>query len=170
MRFLNTVHFLIYIFLCFRYFSSESPEFPAVIYSSEDVNHPGLVHHQGHLKQPCHSHHLHLKTRERWLHDDPLHHNHSHLHNKFESLPESSHFHNGILTVNEPSHGRHMPSNKKHRRASGDYYNKKKNTCMLYLQADHLFYEQMGRSEEACIDVMTRHVQRVNSIYRSVGE
>ena len=41
---------------------------------------------------------------------------------------------------------------------------------MLYLQADHLFYEKMGRSEEACIDVMTRHVQRVNSIYRAVGE
>ena len=38
---------------------------------------------------------------------------------------------------------------------------KKKKTCMLYLQADHLFYEAMG-SEEACIEAMTRHVQRVN--------
>ena len=38
---------------------------------------------------------------------------------------------------------------------------KKKKTCMLYLQADHLFYEAMG-SEEACIETMTRHVQRVN--------
>ena len=45
----------------------------------------------------------------------------------------------------------------------------KKKTCMLYLQADHLFYQQMG-SEEAAIDVMTRHVQRVNSIYREIGE
>ncbi len=44
----------------------------------------------------------------------------------------------------------------------------KKKTCMLYLQADHLFYEKMG-SEEAAIDVMTRHVQRVNSIYREIG-
>jgi hypothetical protein len=26
----------------------------------------------------------------------------------------------------------------------------------------------MGSSEEACIEVMTRHVQRVNSIYRSI--
>ncbi|RWS16819.1 hypothetical protein B4U79_10850 [Dinothrombium tinctorium] len=42
----------------------------------------------------------------------------------------------------------------------------KKTTCMLYLQADHLFYEKMG-SEEACIETMTRHVQKVNSIYRS---
>ena len=38
---------------------------------------------------------------------------------------------------------------------------KKRKTCMLYLQADHLFYEAMG-SEEACIETMTRHVQRVN--------
>ncbi|KAL0271099.1 UNVERIFIED_CONTAM: hypothetical protein PYX00_008305 [Menopon gallinae] len=42
----------------------------------------------------------------------------------------------------------------------------KKTTCMLYLQADHLFYQKYG-TEEACIEVMTRHVQRVNSIYRS---
>lgn len=46
---------------------------------------------------------------------------------------------------------------------------KKKKTCMLYLQADHLFFKQMG-SEEASIDVMTRHVQRVNSIYREIGK
>ncbi|CAG2116058.1 unnamed protein product, partial [Medioppia subpectinata] len=37
----------------------------------------------------------------------------------------------------------------------------KKTTCMLYLQADHLFYEKMG-SDEACIEAMTRHVQKVN--------
>ncbi|XP_024937542.1 disintegrin and metalloproteinase domain-containing protein 10 isoform X2 [Cephus cinctus] len=41
----------------------------------------------------------------------------------------------------------------------------KKTTCMLYLQADHTFYEHY-RSEEACIEVMTRHVQQINSIYR----
>ncbi|XP_018015066.1 uncharacterized protein LOC108671972 [Hyalella azteca] len=40
-----------------------------------------------------------------------------------------------------------------------------KTTCMLYLQADHLFYERIG-SEEACIESITRHVQRVNSIYK----
>lgn len=45
---------------------------------------------------------------------------------------------------------------------------KKKTTCMLYLQADHLFHEKMG-SEEATIEVMTRHVQRVNSIYKDIG-
>ncbi|XP_026682732.1 uncharacterized protein LOC103513829 [Diaphorina citri] len=44
----------------------------------------------------------------------------------------------------------------------------KKTTCMLYLQADHLFYEKYG-TEESCIEVMTRHVQRVNSIYKNTG-
>lgn len=45
----------------------------------------------------------------------------------------------------------------------------KKTTCMLYLQADHQFYTRY-RTEEACIEVMTRHVQRVNSIYRNTGK
>ncbi|XP_064471888.1 disintegrin and metalloproteinase domain-containing protein 10-like [Ornithodoros turicata] len=56
--------------------------------------------------------------------------------------------------------------------ASGDRVGKnvvidpKKTTCMLYLQADHLFFQKMG-SEEACIETMTRHVQKVNSIYKT---
>ncbi|KAG7191160.1 hypothetical protein KM043_007181 [Ampulex compressa] len=41
----------------------------------------------------------------------------------------------------------------------------RKTTCMLYLQADHTFFEHY-KSEEACIEIMTRHVQRVNSIYK----
>lgn len=45
----------------------------------------------------------------------------------------------------------------------------KKTTCMLYLQADHLFFEKMG-SQEACIESMTRHVQKVNSIYKNTGK
>lgn len=44
-----------------------------------------------------------------------------------------------------------------------------KSTCMLYLQADHLFYQKMG-SEEACIETMTRHVQKVNGIYKNTGK
>jgi disintegrin and metalloproteinase domain-containing protein 10 len=52
-----------------------------------------------------------------------------------------------------------------HKRATVD---PKKTTCMLYLQADHLFYQKYG-TEEACIEVLTRHVQRVNSIYRATG-
>uniref|UniRef100_A0A0K8SE87 ADAM10 endopeptidase n=4 Tax=Lygus hesperus TaxID=30085 RepID=A0A0K8SE87_LYGHE len=50
-----------------------------------------------------------------------------------------------------------------HKRATID---PKKTTCMLYLQADHLFFQKY-QTEEACIEVMTRHVQRVNSIYKT---
>lgn len=45
----------------------------------------------------------------------------------------------------------------------------RKITCMLYLQADHTFFNKMG-SDEASIEAITRHVQRANSIYRSTGE
>ena len=55
------------------------------------------------------------------------------------------------------------------RRLKKEGIDKKKTTCMLYLQADHLFHEQMGYSEEASIEMMTRHVQRVNSIYKPIG-
>lgn len=64
------------------------------------------------------------------------------------------------------SHDRKTKKNKKRRRALS--VDQKKTTCMLYLQADHLFYGRMG-SEEACIESMTRHVQRVNSIYKDIG-
>lgn len=49
--------------------------------------------------------------------------------------------------------------------ASSATVDPRKTTCMLYLQADHLFFQKYG-TEEACIEVMTRHVQRVNDIYR----
>ncbi|EFN83625.1 ADAM 10 [Harpegnathos saltator] len=49
-----------------------------------------------------------------------------------------------------------------HKRATVD---PRKTTCMLYLQGDHQFFARYG-TEEACIEVMTRHVQRVNSIYK----
>lgn len=45
----------------------------------------------------------------------------------------------------------------------------RKSTCMLYLQADHTFFQKMG-SEEASIEAITRHVQRANSIYKNTGE
>lgn len=46
-------------------------------------------------------------------------------------------------------------------------YNRKI-TCMLYLQADHTFFQKMG-SDEASIEAITRHVQRANSIYKNTG-
>jgi len=94
----------------------------------------------------------------------------------FESLPTNDRFVDGVLKVEEAPHTQAfkttipLKTNRqvKNKRASGDYFDKRKTTCMLYLQADHLFYQKMGQSEEACIEVMTRHVQRVNSIYRAV--
>jgi len=61
---------------------------------------------------------------------------------------------------------RQLRNKKKNKRSSS--IDPRKTTCMLYLQADHLFYAKMG-SEEACIETMTRHVQRVNSIYKNIG-
>ena len=96
----------------------------------------------------------------------------------FESLPTNDRFVDGVLKVEEAPHAKAfkttipLKQNRKikHKRSSGDFFDKRKTTCMLYLQADHLFYQKMGQSEEACIEVMTRHVQRVNSIYRAVGK
>uniref|UniRef100_A0A182N6L0 Uncharacterized protein n=1 Tax=Anopheles dirus TaxID=7168 RepID=A0A182N6L0_9DIPT len=45
----------------------------------------------------------------------------------------------------------------------------RKSTCMLYLQADHTFFQKMG-SDEASIEAITRHVQRANLIYRKTGQ
>jgi disintegrin and metalloproteinase domain-containing protein 10 len=47
--------------------------------------------------------------------------------------------------------------------------NDRKSTCMLYLQADHTFFQKMG-SNEASIETITRHVQRANTIYKVTGE
>ncbi|XP_068631051.1 uncharacterized protein [Battus philenor] len=62
-----------------------------------------------------------------------------------------------VLTANATDDGRHV-----NKRATVD---PRKTTCLVYLQADHMFYQRYG-SEEACIEVMTRHVQKVNAIYK----
>lgn len=65
-----------------------------------------------------------------------------------------------VLSANASDDGRHV-----NKRATVD---PRKTTCLVYLQADHMFYQRYG-SEEACIEVMTRHVQKVNSIYKVTG-
>lgn len=65
-----------------------------------------------------------------------------------------------VLTANASDDGRHV-----NKRATVD---PRKTTCLVYLQADHMFYQRYG-SEEACIEVMTRHVQKVNAIYKVTG-
>ncbi|PZC85491.1 hypothetical protein B5X24_HaOG216599 [Helicoverpa armigera] len=62
-----------------------------------------------------------------------------------------------VLSANASDDGRHV-----NKRATVD---PRKTTCLVYLQADHMFYQRYG-SEEACIEVMTRHVQKVNAIYK----
>ncbi|KAJ8733472.1 hypothetical protein PYW08_001770 [Mythimna loreyi] len=62
-----------------------------------------------------------------------------------------------VLSSNASDDGRHV-----NKRATVD---PRKTTCLVYLQADHMFYQRYG-SEEACIEVMTRHVQKVNAIYK----
>ena len=110
-----------------------------------------------------------------------------------ENLPESPSIHDGMPVMAYPPPGSRIRAAKQvttyevvdwadvpasvrdhfrkkaARAAANKKIDKRKTTCMLYLQADHLFYEKMG-SEEATIDVMTRHVQRVNSIYKEIGE
>ena len=138
-----------------------------MIYSIDDVKHPHSMHHNhNHIESSCASHQLHLKAKERWLADrSSLAHNQSD--GMFESLPESPNFHDGVLRV-DSGHSKSRRQRQR-KRSLGEFYSKK-TTCMLYLQADHLFYEMKDRSEEACIEEMTRHVQRVNSIYRAVGK
>lgn len=66
-----------------------------------------------------------------------------------------------VLSGNGTDDGRHV-----NKRATVD---PRKTTCLVYLQADHMFFQRYG-SEEACIEVMTRHVQKVNAIYKVTGE
>lgn len=66
-----------------------------------------------------------------------------------------------LSTLNATDDGRHV-----NKRATVD---PRKTTCLVYLQADHMFYQRYG-SEEACIEVMTRHVQKVNAIYKVTGK
>ncbi|XP_044581254.1 disintegrin and metalloproteinase domain-containing protein 10-like [Cotesia glomerata] len=66
---------------------------------------------------------------------------------------------------NEESFDVYRDDREKYLRSRKRTVDPKKTTCMLYLQADHTFVEHY-KSEEACIEVMTRHVQRVNAIYR----
>ena len=65
-----------------------------------------------------------------------------------------------VLSANTTDDSRHV-----NKRATVD---PRKTTCLVYLQADHMFYQRYG-SEEACIEVMTRHVQKVNAIYKVTG-
>lgn len=81
-----------------------------------------------------------------------------------------------ILTRNNfhHHHHHHHPANANSNSVASMHIDAKstyerKSTCMLYLQADHTFFEKMG-SEEASIEAITRHVQRANTIYKNTGK
>lgn len=171
-----------------RYLTSnqtgEPPPYHSVIYKHSDVLHP----HSG-KDLPCASETFHqkltstenLKRLKRWLPDDVFKNPHDDL--NFWHPNNSRHPINPPFDLNTPYNQgdddllvfagnrtltdlgnvifRHV-----NKRATVD---PKKTTCMLYLQADHQFFQKYG-TEEACIEVMTRHVQRVNSIYKNTGK
>lgn len=84
-----------------------------------------------------------------------------------------------IFAHNNPPNNKHYPHYKDRNELMFDGHNSKpsmstsladrKSTCMLYLQADHTFFQKLG-SDEASIEAITRHVQRANVIYKNTGE
>ncbi|KAL7640869.1 UNVERIFIED_CONTAM: hypothetical protein RMT77_008006 [Armadillidium vulgare] len=83
----------------------------------------------------------------------------------YENSSTQSHPSSTPAKHNNLSENTFSPNSSYKRRYKRSVIDPKKTTCMLYLQADHLFFKQEG-TEEACIDKITRHVQRVNNIYK----
>lgn len=157
--------------------SHNNPSFHSIMYKTSDVRNPNL-------EMPCASHILYvnnnqnkldkLSRRKRWLLEG----------NSRDPYDEFGFWHpnkskNPISTsidihspFNQPIDEEMTTSNRTSFDFNFRHVNKratidpKKTTCMLYLQADHQFFQKYG-TEEACIEVMTRHVQRVNAIYRT---
>ena len=90
---------------------------------------------------------------------------------------------NQRLKRNPKDHGRH--SRKKYAKYRDHHANvaekyldhnvqkrgidKKKTTCTLYVQADHMFYNKYN-NEELVIEQLMQHVQGVNGIYAVIGK
>ncbi|KAK4881068.1 hypothetical protein RN001_004387 [Aquatica leii] len=159
--------------------SQNIPSFHSIVYKTSDIENPTM-------EMPCASHMLHLKNlkqnnldnkivhrNKRWLLEgngkDPFDefsfwHPNKSKHPSVASFDINSPFNQPIDEEMTTSNKTSFDFNFRHvnKRATID---PKKTTCMLYLQADHKFFQKYG-TEEACIEVMTRHVQRVNAIYR----
>ncbi|XP_058056095.1 uncharacterized protein LOC131207497 [Anopheles bellator] len=67
------------------------------------------------------------------------------------------------LNVRNDLHDHHREQQQQQKSFANSLYDRK-STCMLYLQADHTFFQKMG-SDETSIEAITRHVQRANYIY-----
>lgn len=170
-----------------RYLSSNQsgeppPTFHSIIYKDSDVRKPQSV-----SSTLCASQRLHLSSlpsrQRRWLPEEMTNSKHPYDDLNFWHPNNSKHPLNPPFDLNTPYN---QPGDDDsdllifaNNRSVSDITNvlfrhvnkratidPKKTTCMLYLQADHQFFQKYG-TEEACIEVMTRHVQRVNAIYRS---
>ncbi|KYN23340.1 Disintegrin and metalloproteinase domain-containing protein 10, partial [Trachymyrmex cornetzi] len=143
-----------------------SPPYHSIAYRTSDVTTPPHP-------LPCASHQLH---QERSLRDsfdryrynnsqafyEPLLGEHVALYSRENNARVLTLETNNDVEYTDAVSGRDRIARHLHKRATVD---PRKTTCMLYLQADHQFFARYG-TEEACIEVMTRHVQRVNSIYK----
>lgn len=166
-------------YLTFNNSAKKSPSFHSIMYKSSDVRDlvksgANCPSHRLHLDQVKKFHKYPKARTKRWLlegeaknpYDEPDHYPKS-------KLPPNPPYDQPIDEIEMEL------SNRTFTDASslvfGRNVNKravidpKKTTCMLYLQADHQFFQKYG-TEEACIEVMSRHVQRVNAIYRSTGK
>ncbi|XP_053945367.1 uncharacterized protein LOC128854922 isoform X1 [Anastrepha ludens] len=79
--------------------------------------------------------------------------------------PQNPHFNSMLMTNLLSGRGRDSAYETNSIDSGRSLYDRKI-TCMLYLQADHTFFQKMG-SDEASIEAITRHVQRANSIYKN---
>ncbi|XP_071866505.1 disintegrin and metalloproteinase domain-containing protein 10 isoform X2 [Bombus fervidus] len=154
-----------------RYLNKEedtSPTYHSIAYRASDVLTPRR-------SLPCASHQLHQSathdSTERGEHDygndsrtlyEPLLGERQALYSKENGARVLTLDRDKSVTRMETSSDGDRIARHLHKRATVD---PRKTTCMLYLQADHQFFARYG-TEEACIEVMTRHVQRVNSIYK----
>ncbi|RLU25860.1 hypothetical protein DMN91_002021 [Ooceraea biroi] len=143
-----------------------SPPYHSIAYRTSDVTIPPHP-------LPCASHQLHQEgalrdTFDRYSYNtsqafyEPLLGEHVGLYSRENSARVLTLDTNNDVEYTDTASSRDRIARHLHKRATVD---PRKTTCMLYLQADHQFFARYG-TEEACIEVMTRHVQRVNSIYK----
>ncbi|XP_012062866.1 PREDICTED: disintegrin and metalloproteinase domain-containing protein 10 [Atta cephalotes] len=143
-----------------------SPPYHSIAYRTSDVTTPPHP-------LPCASHQLHQQRSLRDSFDryrynnsqafyEPLLGEHIALYSRENNARVLTLETNNDVEYTDAVSGRDRIARHLHKRATVD---PRKTTCMLYLQADHQFFARYG-TEEACIEVMTRHVQRVNSIYK----
>ncbi|XP_061599533.1 disintegrin and metalloproteinase domain-containing protein 10 [Cololabis saira] len=121
-----------------RYLQDKNGQFHSVIYHEDDINYPHKYGSEG----GCADHSVFEKMRKY----------------QESSVPEPGKEVNDVLEE-ESSHG---PVILRRKRAAG----KEKNTCQLFIQTDHLFF-QYYVTREAVIAQISSHVKAIDSIYQT---